>query len=38
MSYVQLINQQEHHKKVSFKDEYIAFIREMGWGWMYASP
>ena len=25
-----IINQQEHHKKVSFKDEYEAFIREMG--------
>jgi REP element-mobilizing transposase RayT len=25
-----IINQQEHHKKVSFKDEYMAFIREMG--------
>ena len=25
-----IINQQEHHKKVSFKDEYIAFIKEMG--------
>jgi len=25
-----IINQQEHHKKVSFKDEYKAFIKEMG--------
>jgi len=25
-----IINQQEHHKKVSFKDEYISFIKEMG--------
>jgi REP element-mobilizing transposase RayT len=25
-----IINQQEHHRKVSFKDEYIAFIKEMG--------
>ena len=25
-----IINQQEHHKKVSFKDEYKAFIQEMG--------
>jgi REP element-mobilizing transposase RayT len=25
-----IINQQEHHKKVSFKNEYVAFIREMG--------
>jgi REP element-mobilizing transposase RayT len=25
-----IINQQEHHKEVSFKDEYIAFIKEMG--------
>ena len=25
-----IINQQEHHKKVSFKDEYTAFIKEMG--------
>jgi REP element-mobilizing transposase RayT len=22
--------QQEHHKKISFRDEYIAFLREMG--------
>ena len=27
-----IINQQEHHKKVSFRDEYIEFIREMGLG------
>ena len=25
-----IINQQEHHKKISFKDEYISFIKEMG--------
>jgi len=25
-----IINQQEHHKKVTFKDEYIAFVKEMG--------
>jgi REP element-mobilizing transposase RayT len=25
-----IINQQEHHKRESFKDEYMAFIREMG--------
>ena len=25
-----IINQQEHHKKVTFKDEYISFIKEMG--------
>jgi len=25
-----IINQQEHHKKVTFKDEYILFIKEMG--------
>ena len=25
-----IINQQEHHKKVEFKDEYHAFIKEMG--------
>jgi REP element-mobilizing transposase RayT len=25
-----IINQQEHHKTVTFKDEYIAFIRDMG--------
>lgn len=25
-----IINQQEHHKIVTFRDEYIAFIREMG--------
>jgi REP element-mobilizing transposase RayT len=25
-----IINQQEHHKKVSFKDEYEKFIQEMG--------
>jgi REP element-mobilizing transposase RayT len=25
-----IINQQEHHKKVSLKDEYLAFIKEMG--------
>jgi len=24
-----IINQQEHHKKVTFKDEYISFIKEM---------
>ena len=25
-----IINQQEHHKTVTFKDEYIAFIKEIG--------
>jgi REP element-mobilizing transposase RayT len=25
-----IINQQEHHKRVNFKDEYKAFIKEMG--------
>jgi len=25
-----IINQQEHHKTVCFKDEYMAFIKEMG--------
>ena len=25
-----IINQQEHHKIVTFKDEYISFIKEMG--------
>jgi REP element-mobilizing transposase RayT len=25
-----IINQQEHHKKVNFKDEYKLFIQEMG--------
>ena len=25
-----IINQQEHHKKVSFRDEYLEFIKEMG--------
>jgi len=25
-----IINQQEHHRKVSFRDEYVAFIKEMG--------
>jgi REP element-mobilizing transposase RayT len=25
-----IINQQEHHKTVTFKDEYMAFISEMG--------
>jgi len=25
-----IINQQEHHKTVSFRDEYTAFIKEMG--------
>ena len=25
-----IINQQKHHKKVTFKDEYKAFIKEMG--------
>jgi len=25
-----IINQQEHHKKITFKDEYISFIKEMG--------
>jgi len=25
-----IINQQEHHKKMMFKDEYLAFIKEMG--------
>ena len=25
-----IINQQEHHKAVTFKDEYITFIKDMG--------
>ena len=25
-----IINQQEHHKKITFKDEYVSFIKEMG--------
>jgi REP element-mobilizing transposase RayT len=25
-----IINQQEHHKKITFKDEYKVFIQEMG--------
>ena len=25
-----IINQQEHHKKITFKEEYILFIQEMG--------
>ena len=25
-----IINQQEHHKKITFKDEYKLFIKEMG--------
>jgi len=25
-----IINQQEHHKKVTFREEYLAFIKEMG--------
>jgi REP element-mobilizing transposase RayT len=25
-----IVNQQEHHKKITFKDEYVSFIREMG--------
>ena len=25
-----IINQQEHHKTITFKDEYISFIKEMG--------
>jgi len=25
-----IINQQEHHKKVTFKDEYLSFIKAMG--------
>jgi REP element-mobilizing transposase RayT len=25
-----IINQQEHHKALSFKDEYITFIKDMG--------
>jgi len=25
-----IINQQEHHKKITFRDEYISFIKEMG--------
>jgi len=25
-----IVNQQEHHRKVNFKDEYKAFIKEMG--------
>jgi putative transposase len=27
-----IMNQQEHHKTVTFKDEYVAFIKEMGLG------
>jgi len=23
-------NQREHHKKQTFKDEYVAFLKEMG--------
>ena len=26
-----VINQQEHHKKITFKDEYISFIKEIGY-------
>ena len=32
MSYVKLLNiknQREHHKKQTFKDEYVAFLKEM---------
>jgi REP element-mobilizing transposase RayT len=25
-----IINQQKHHKKVSFRDEYVGFLKEMG--------
>jgi REP element-mobilizing transposase RayT len=25
-----IINQQKHHKKMTFKDEYLTFIKEMG--------
>jgi len=25
-----IINQQEHHKKITFRDEYLSFIKEMG--------
>jgi len=25
-----IINQQKHHKKITFKDEYLSFIKEMG--------
>jgi hypothetical protein len=25
-----IINQQEHHKKVTFREEYETFIKEMG--------
>jgi len=25
-----IINQQEHHKKTTFKEEYVSFIKEMG--------
>jgi len=25
-----IINQQEHHKKITFKEEYMLFIKEMG--------
>ncbi|MCL2313284.1 MAG: IS200/IS605 family transposase [Firmicutes bacterium] len=25
-----IINQQKHHKKVTFKDEHISFVKEMG--------
>ena len=25
-----IINQQEHHKRITFQDEYAAFVKEMG--------
>jgi REP element-mobilizing transposase RayT len=25
-----IINQQEHHRKINFRDEYLSFIQEMG--------
>jgi len=25
-----IINQQEHHRKISFRDEYLSFVQEMG--------
>jgi hypothetical protein len=27
---INIINQQEHHKTVTFREEYEAFIKEMG--------
>ena len=25
-----IINQREHHKQITFRDEYVAFLKEMG--------